>query len=254
MDQGEREIELSSYYNIINPDNILLISVSQRNDPKIKIFNYNIHIKNYLKEQHAGVAVGVRKEVRYKILDDFTADILGIQIETTKGPITVFTIYSPPLCNYLLMGKLKRAVQKTIPVYFIGDMNAHHPTLGYRYTDNNGKNNTRPDRQEYSQTSGSRLSHFNRKNGKLGMVVSNRHNFLNMLIEAGSINSSDHLPLIIKISTKPIIKEKQSTLNYKKANWEKFQKTIEENINLTNMNNKTKDDTDHEIMQWVESI
>ena len=62
------------------------------------------------------------------------------------------------------------------------------------------------------------------RNGKPDIVLSNRYNFLNMAIEAGNITSSDHLSLIIKISTKPITKEKQTTLNYKKADWEKFQK------------------------------
>ena len=141
----ERAIELSNYYNTVKPDIILLNSISQRDNPKVKIFNYNIHTKNNLNKQHAGIAIGIRKDAKCKILDDFTDDVLGIQIETTKGPIAVFTIYSPPRRNYLPVGELKRALQKTIPVYFIGDMNAHHKTLEYRYTDNKGKNNTRID-------------------------------------------------------------------------------------------------------------
>ena len=105
----------------MKPNIIMLNSISQRNDPKIKIFNYDIHTKYYLNEQHAGIAVGIKKDVKYKILDDFTDDIFGIQIETTKGLTAVFTIYSPPHYNYLPVGEVKRPLQKTIRVYFIGD-------------------------------------------------------------------------------------------------------------------------------------
>ena len=250
----ERAIELSNYYNAVKPDIILLNSISQRDNSKVKIFNYNIYTKNYLNEQHAGIAIGIRKDANCRILDDFTDDLLGIQVETTKGPIAVFTIYSPPRRNYLPVGELKRALQKTIPVYFIGDMNAHHPTLGYRYTDNKGKIIQELIDRNIAKHLGPDFPTLIGRNGKPDIVLSNRHNFLNMVIEAGSITSSDHLPLIIRISTKPILKEKQSSLNYKKADWEKFQKTIEENITLTNMNNKTKADIDHELMQWADSI
>ena len=250
----ERAIELSNYYNTVKPDIILLNSISQRDNSKGRIFNYNIYTKNYLNEQHAGKAIGIRKDANCRILDDFTDDLLGIQVETTKGPIAVFTIYSPPRCNYLPVGEIKRALQKTIPVYFIGDMNAHHPTLGYRYTDNKGKIIQELIDRNIANQLGPDFPTLIGRNGKPDIVLSNRHNFLNMVIEAGSITSSDHLPLIIRISTKPILKEKQSSLNYKKADWEKFQKTIEENITLTNMNNKTKADIDHELMQWTDSI
>ena len=213
----ERAIELSNYYNAVKPDIILLNSISQRDNPKVKIFNYNIYTKNYLNEQHAGIAIGIRKDANCKILDDFTDDLLGIQVETTKGPIAVFTIYSPPRRNYLPVGELKRALQKTIPVYFIGDMNAHHPTLGYRYTDNKGKIIQELIDRNIAKHLGPDFPTLIGRNGKPDIVLSNRHNFLNMVIEAGSITSSDHLPLIIRISTKPILKEKQSSLNYKKA-------------------------------------
>ena len=127
-------------------------------------------------------------------------------------------------------------------------MNAHHPTLGYKYTDNKGKIIQELIDRNIAKHLGPDCPTLIGRNGKPDIVLSNRHNFLNMVIEAGSITSSDHPPLIIKISTKPIIKEKQSSLNHKKADWEKFQKTIKENITLTNMNNKTKADIDHELM------
>ena len=88
---------------------------------------------------HAGVAVAIRSNVKYKIIDDFAADILGVELETTKGPIMLLTCYSPPRRNYIPIGKLENKLQKRIPVYFAGDLNATLPALGYGRYNNNGR-------------------------------------------------------------------------------------------------------------------
>ena len=90
---AERSIELANYYRQENPDIILLNSTSIINND-IKIYNYNIIQKNALNERHAGIAVAMRKNIKYKIMDDFVDDILGIELMTTKGPIVILTNYS----------------------------------------------------------------------------------------------------------------------------------------------------------------
>ena len=85
----------------------------------IKIFNYNVYTRNIQNEDHAGIAIAVRKDLKYQIIDDFDDDLLAVRLETTKGPIIVFTHYSPPRRNYLPRGNMKKIFQKTDPVYFI---------------------------------------------------------------------------------------------------------------------------------------
>ena len=126
-----RAIELANLYNKSKPDIILLNSIAPRPNKTIKIFNYNIYSRNYLNELHAGIAIAVRSNLQYKIIDDFNDDILGIQTKTVKGPVEFYTIYSPPRRNYLPLGEIRRILQKTIPTYIIGDMNAQHPITGY---------------------------------------------------------------------------------------------------------------------------
>ena len=58
-------------YFTYNPDIILLNSTGIRDKDPIKIFNYNVHQKNKEGEDHAGVAVAVKKGIAYNILDDF---------------------------------------------------------------------------------------------------------------------------------------------------------------------------------------
>ena len=85
--------ELSNYYNKEQPYIILLNDIGINH--KVKIYNYNVHVKNFQNELQAGVAVSVRKNIRYQILDDFIDGILRTRILTTRGPINIFTHYSP---------------------------------------------------------------------------------------------------------------------------------------------------------------
>ena len=90
----ERSVELSNYYRSENPHIILINSTSVINEDKIKIYNYNIIQKNFLNERSAGIAIAIRKNIKYRALDDFVDDILGIELRTSKGPIIILTNYS----------------------------------------------------------------------------------------------------------------------------------------------------------------
>ena len=114
----ERAVELSNYYHLENPDFILLNSTSVTNNSRIKIYNYNILQNNALNERAAGIAIPVRKNIKYCILDDFNDDILGIELITTKGPIIVLTNYSPPRRNHLPIGEIENILQKKYPFLF----------------------------------------------------------------------------------------------------------------------------------------
>ena len=108
----ERAIELYNYYNLHNPDVILLNSVSIRPDKTVKIFKYIVYERNYLNEFQAGITIAIKKNIQHKILDNFQDDILGIHIETNKRPIEIYTTYSPPRCNYLPIGKINSIIPK----------------------------------------------------------------------------------------------------------------------------------------------
>ena len=127
---AERSIELANYYRQENPDIILLNSTCIIDNNIIKIYKYNIIQKNALNEGCAGIAVAIRKNIKYKIMDDFV-DIFGIELMTTKGPIVILTNYSPPRRDNFPIGEIENILQKNLPVYFAGDVNAHIPALGY---------------------------------------------------------------------------------------------------------------------------
>ena len=126
----ERKNELSNYYNREKPKIILLNATEKRGNDSIIFFNYNIYERNHLDEQHAGVAVAVRKDVQYRILDNFYEDVFGVYIYTTKGQVIIITHYSLLRWNYLPLGKIRRYLQENIPVYLTWNLNARHHILG----------------------------------------------------------------------------------------------------------------------------
>ena len=81
----------------------------------------------------------MRRNTRYKTLDDFHDGILGIELNTNKGPSIILTNYCPPRRKFIPIGEIENILQKNIPVYFVGDINAHIPAIGYAAYSNNDK-------------------------------------------------------------------------------------------------------------------
>ena len=218
----ERAIELGNYYRRENPDVILLNSTGMTDRNNIKITNYNVTSRNLLNERHAGVAVAVHKNLRYRLVDDFADDILGVQIETTRGPVMILTNYSPPRRNYIPSAELENKLQSNIPVYFAGDLNANLPAMDYNTYNNNGREVQRLIARDKIVLLGPDFRTFVHRNGKPDIVFSNRNAFLNYAIERRTLTSSDHFPVILKLSTKPIVKIVEKKRCLKRTNWDIF--------------------------------
>ena len=63
----------------------------------------------------------------------------------------------------------------------------------------------------------------------------NKYHFLNYISEPGEITTSDHIPIIFRLSTKPFTIETPLFYNTKKANWELFKETLNKNIKLNEL-------------------
>ena len=85
--------------------------------------------------------------------------------------------------------------------------------------------------------------------------------FLNFAILRGKLTSSDNLPVILKLSTKPIAKAGTEIFKFANANWELFKEKIEEKIENENVNNNLTDRQDidaaiieNSISKWINII
>ena len=118
--------ELSSYYQMEDPNIIPLNSTCQMDQNHIKMFGYNVHQRNARNMNHAGIMIVIKRIIRYKLLGDFQDDLLGIQVETRKGPVIVTTCYLPPRRQAFTFQDITSLSRRTILVYVTADLNARH--------------------------------------------------------------------------------------------------------------------------------
>ena len=88
-----------SIQNTVRTENVDIVLLNEHGiKPKeeIKLIGFNIYKTNTLEERRCGCAIGVRKNLVYRIREDYYSDILSIEIETSLGPIIVATTYIPP--------------------------------------------------------------------------------------------------------------------------------------------------------------
>ena len=118
----------------------------------------------------------------------------------------------------------------TIPIFFAGDLNAYHTALNHAYNNVHGQ-------QLWAQMGALRL-HFigpdfdtfygpNGRKGRPDIVIGNRAALpYHSHCIAGEHLGSDHIPVIITISTNPILHPEKTHFDYSKANWEGFQANL----------------------------
>ena len=66
---------------------------------------------------HNGVAIAVRKDIWYTLIDDFETNMIGITVETAQGNIHIFTSYIPPRDSILFYPEYYRILKSRDPVY-----------------------------------------------------------------------------------------------------------------------------------------
>ena len=62
------------------------------------------------------------------------------------------------------------------------------------------------------------------------LFFSNRNAYLNYAVERGGLTSSNHFPVILRLSTRPIVKNVEATRSLKRTNWELFKEKLETQI------------------------
>ena len=65
------------------------------------------------------------------------------------------------------------------------------------------------------------------RTGRPAITVTNRKAFSNYTIQEGSLTSSNHLPIILKLSTKPVIKDSKMCRDFRRANWKEYRNQLE---------------------------
>lgn len=107
------------------------------------------------------------------------------------------------------------------PTYLTGDLNADHRFLGNRSNNNAGRGLQRMHDNNKITHLGPYFSTYTsgNKKGTPGIVLDNNNIFHNIIITQGPVTSSDHLTIVVTITTKAIKISTRPRFIYNKANW-----------------------------------
>ena len=181
--------------------------------------------------------------------------MIAVTIDTNSGPITIATTYVPSRINYLHFPDYYKLFNLTHPSYLIADINCRHPSLGHGYSNNRGNNlnhliTTRKCFHigPYFPTI---LSHNYTSAPDIVLKNNNAHHNIN--IQPGPLTPSDHIPLLITISTNPIQIPITPRPHYHKADWDRY-KTELSSINLPTDDQLSLEEIDQHLDHWTQSI
>lgn len=250
-----RRNELYNIYRTIDPDIILINAHGKKNEETIKLFNYNVYQRNTRNENNAGVAIAIKRNIDHQIIDDMEEDFLALKIMTSLGPLIIATGYLPPRHPIIPINNFLRLFRNQHPVLLAGDLNARHQALDH------GNNNTTGD-LIYHFIRGGNVTHVGpffktyitpRASGTPDIaLVNNKFNF-NLQISPGPLTTSDHLPLVMKVSTSPIQIQVPPRLNFDKANWDNFTMQLS-SFTIPNLNLQPTRMIDDQLNRWFEAI
>lgn len=250
-----RRYELANYYAEEDPDVILINSHGLTNDNKIKLLNYDVYSRNTRNEYHDGAAIAVKRALKYTIGENNIDNYLDVTIQTTLGDICIATGYQPPRRPWLPLYNFQNWSRKTIPTYFIGDINARHQILG--------NNNRNPVGEAIQRMIGDgKYCHLgpdfktfitNRTATTPDLILNNNNQIHNIYIQPGKITTSDHLPIIITLSAEPIQVPTTPTLDLKHANWDGFRSELNR-VQYQTLDRKPADTIQTEMAEWFRLI
>ena len=228
-----RKYDLSNTYRQLDPDIILINSHGLPNDARLTIPGYRVHLTNLSNEQHDGVAIAVKSRLRHRVDDDFISETLAVELDTSDGPVAVATSYLPPRRPYLPHPDFLRLFRRRLPLLFAGDLNARHPDLGTRPANQVGNDLVDYLRRQTARRLGPTFPTYYGPLSRTSpdIVLTNPSNHFNHHITPGPLTSSDHIPIIIDMSTSPILIPTRLYHSFHTTDWTAF--TTDTDLQMT---------------------
>ena len=217
-----------------NPDVVLLNGTAITNGYKIRFYGYTS--RQSADGAVRGTAILIKSSFNHSFYTNFFnhPDFLAVKVMTLTGPLVISTAYIRPSTNLPLLDFHRLFNINNIPVIFAGDLNACH--LAYHHTTNNnhGHQLLAIAQQKNLHYIGPDFYTYNSggNRGRPDLVFANRAALVyHTHCTPGPNIGSDHIPLILKISTTPILNKEKPVFSFKKADWNVF-KTNLQNYNF----------------------
>lgn len=250
------KFNLTNTYLQINPDIILLNSHGVKTHDSLYIKGYTTYRKNNTNQKYDGSAVLIKSHIKHRIIDDFITDVIELRIETPLGTLSIATTYLPPRRPYLPFPDIHKLLHNNHPTYIIGDLNAKHRLLGNTYNNTVGNGlATFINRGKAIHLGPNFPTFFTNNMSTPDIVISNNKAIHNILINPGPITSSDHLPVIVKLTSTAITTPIPSSYNMWKADWSNVKKEIQGKMNEVQLDSHVdKSLIEKKLNQWYNII
>ena len=79
------------------------------------------------------IAIVIKKGIRHKLLDEVNEDLLGLELETSRRKISIFTAYATPGHRAMELQNLFDYIKSPIPAYLLADLNTKRRLLRQQY-------------------------------------------------------------------------------------------------------------------------
>ena len=216
-------------YHLIDdedPDIILLNDLGQTHTP-VKYFGYTT--RQTPTAPHDGVAILARSTLRLQMLTSWTHQhFLAVKIFTDLGPIIFATTYARPNADFPYTD-FNKLFDFNYPTYILADLNASHHDFNHTVINAHGRTLSRITRQKNLRFLGPDFYTFfqNNKKGRPDLILANNltlphHHH----ISPGPLSGSDHIPIIFRLSTNPILIPSTPHLDTQRTDWKSFQDTL----------------------------
>lgn len=202
--------------------------------------DYKVITNNRMNRNGGGVAIVIHRSMTYSTLRDFKLKViesLGIELETSFGKIMIAAAYLPFQCtgenkNYF-KGDLNKLTRHRSRFLIIGDFNAKHQSWNNSKVNSNGKilfRDCTSGLYSVLYPNGPTCFSSVRNPSTIDLVLTNQSQYCGPLVTHADFDS-DHLPVTFSLSHEAVTRPNSSVFNYHKANWDRYQHHIENNLN-----------------------
>ena len=252
-----RKYDLTNTYRQYDPDIILLTSHGLTDDKKLKIPGFRVYQRNTDNTRMDGVAIAIRHRLQHRLDDDFLSETLAVTTDTTDGPVTIATMYLPPRRQYIPHPDFLKLFRQQTPVFLAGDLNARHPTLNTATTNRVGRELVQYLRHQTVRHIGPAFPTYYGPNSTSSpdIVLTNTNNFFYHTLTPGPMTTSDHIPIILDISTSPILLPTHETYSFHRTDWDAFK--ADEDLQMDeqpDITHGTLEDIDAALETWTQTV
>ena len=246
-----KRYELYNTYRHLTPDIILLNDIGNTTSP-IRLQGFNVYQRKSNNNVHGGTAIAIKRSIPHTIEDKFITDLIAVTIDTRQGPITIATDYIPPVVQTLNTVDYNSLFMRQNPVYLLADLNAKHPIFDHNYRNPIGDALNNLYMQNKIHHIGPHFPTFYRTDcgSTPDIVLGNHRTFHNIHLTPGPATSSDHIPIIAKITANPIQIPIRPRKQFAKTDWDKYSDELK-NKNITLPTNPTTSEIDSAIADWT---